>query len=287
MKKLDDFLQDPRGKTRGNRGINERIHLDTIEHRIVFTDEPKNVRIDEVPPDTFLIYHEMYDPPKIKGVKNISYLDYRAGYIDLHANMFILVGLNRMSTPSSRCDFALEYLSVMTTNIPKVSIDTTPFIGEPWRLFFHYQFTHNNTFNMPHSYAVQTEWQHWFYRDIRDCLISPENIGPYITKTISTLRPLTTSFAFSDATANDEEWYLEAKKFIFKKYHTPKSLINFLLKLSNEHFKLELDYNSYLTNRSFLLPDLGVYRFMVEENIRRMQIYNKIINIGGREREKA
>lgn len=258
----------------------QKIHADIAKHSIFFVKDPASLVIEGVPEDTLLVYHSEYAPPKVRGATAISFDDFRNKYVDYHVNMIILVGLNRMITPSNRCDFIHEYLSTLTANIPKLSIDTEPFIGEPWRLFFHYLFTSNNTFKRPHSYAVQTEWEHWFSRDATDCVLSPGYLEKNIIKTFSDLDPLETTFSFTEASANDQEWYAEAKQFTFNKCTTLKLIVNMLLKLANAHFKQELKFDSYRTNDDLVLPDIGIYKFVVEENARRMQIYNAAVNAG-------
>lgn len=257
-----------------------KIEIDIEKYNIVFVKDPTRITINNAPEDSFLIYHESYEPPVIKDVEAIPFQEFKKRYIDLHANLFIFIGLNRIVTPSNRCDFVQEYLSTLTQNVKKVSIDTAPFIGEPWRIFFHYLYTNNNKFKRGYSYAVETEWKHWFYRDARDCILSPENIKFFITKTYSNLDSLDTEFEFDPITEDEKRWYNEAKVYIFKKYHTPKSLINGLLKLCNKRYNLEIDYYTYLQDKKIILPDFRVYRFMAEENLRRQGIYNAVVEVG-------
>ncbi|MFW9872936.1 MAG: hypothetical protein ACFFG0_07530 [Candidatus Thorarchaeota archaeon] len=258
----------------------DKIEIDITKYEIIFIKDPLRINISNVPDDSYLIYHDNYEYPIIDGVENISFNDFKKSYVDIHANLFIFVGINKMVTPSSRCDFVQEYLSTLTQNIQKISIDTSPFIGEPWRLFFHYLYTNNNKFRRPHSYAIQTEWNHWFYRESIDCLLSPENIKFFIVKTFSDLDVLNTSFEFEPITINDERWYQEVKEHIFNKYHTPKSLINGILNICNKKYNNNISYNTYLENKKIILPDFNIYRFMVEENLRRQGIYNAIIEVG-------
>lgn len=257
-----------------------KIKIDPKEHEIIFVKDPTRINVLRVPEDSYLIYHDDYAYPLIDGVEPIPFSKFKNIYVNLHANLFIIVGLNKIVTPSTRCDFVQEYLSTLTQNVQKISIDTAPYVGEPWRLFFHYLYTNNNLFKRPHSYAVQTEWKHWFYRDTRDCIFSPENIKFFITKTYSDLDILNTSFEFDTVSEKDEKWYQEQKDIVFKKYHTPKSLIRGLLKRCNEKYGLSIEYDTYLRDERIILPALNVYRFMAEENKRRQGIYNTVVEAG-------
>ena len=127
---------------------------------------------------------------------------------------------------------------------------------------------------------METEWEKWFYRDVSDCRLSRDNIRLFISDTISDIDQLHSSFEFFDVSPLDEDWYLNAKKHVFEKYDTPKMLINNLLKLANKHFGIELSYDSYLGNGVIKLPDIGIYRFMAEENERRRDIYNEVVKYG-------
>lgn len=245
--------------------------------KVQFLKNTAEVEIDKILPDTILLYRDGYNLPKLKDIRYIEFEKYRTQYSDLHCNMMILVGLNRMINPSNRCDFVHDYLTSLTPNIPKISIDTAPFIGEPWRLFWHYLYTKTGHFSVNYSYPVEGEWQKWFYREVNFCNISGDNIKLLISDTYSDLDQLITKFKFYEPNDLDVEYYAEVKKFVFEKYDTPKLLVSNILKQCNKHFQVNLDYDSYLTNREFMLPDLKIYQFIVEENQRRMDIYNAVI----------
>jgi hypothetical protein len=258
------------------------IEIDIEQHQVIFVKDPARITIDEavLPEDTYLIYHDSYTYPKIEGAKPIPFSEFKKIYLSLHANLYILVGLNHIVTPSNRCDFVQEHLSTLTQSMKKISIDTKPFVGEPWRIFFHYLYTNNNKFKRSHSYAMQTEWKHWFYRDTRDCILSSNNIKLYLVNTFSNLEILDTSFEFNPLSEVEEEWYKKQKDIVFEKYHTPKSLIKGLLKRCNKKHNLDIGYDTYLRDELVTLPNYNVYRFMAEENLRRQGIYNAAVEVG-------
>lgn len=267
--------------------------------KIQFVKNLNNCILPEIPTDTYVIYKEGYDVPDIEKVDGkIEFEEFRNIYPNIHANMFIFFGFNRIMNPSNRTDFIFEYLFMMSTDIKKISVDYDPFIGEPWRLWFHYGLCNCGKFGVPYSYAYETEWKHWFYRKINDSRFESNNLEICITDTYSNLDYLKYNSKFYDPTNDDFKWYKEAKEFVFNKYDTPKLLINNLLKLANKRFKLDLDYDSYRkvkkekqvgflnkeeNKKEFLLPDLGVYKFIDEENKRRLGIYNKVIEVGKNE----
>jgi len=247
--------------------------------KIQFLKDTSQAQIPELPPDSILVYREGYDLPDIDGVQFFDIEEYKGIYSNIHANFIIIVGLNRMIKPSNRCDFVYEHLTTLTANIQKMSIDTEPFLGEPWRYWHHHQFTGTGKkFAIPYSYTIETEWQKWFYRDEKDCRLSGDNIKLFIDDVYSDLDLLISEFKFYDPSNDDLQWYIEAKEHIFSKYSTPKMLIINLLKMCNKKFEIKISYDSFRMNEIFELPELGVYKFVVEENQRRMSTYNAIIS---------
>lgn len=238
----------------------------------------------DYPKNTILVYHSDYTPPKYRDVTYFKFEDYYKVYANLEPSCIILVGLNKIVNPSNRCDFINEYLSTLTQNLYKISIDNSPFIGEPWRLFFHYLYTHSGKFNVPHSYAIETEWKHWFYRETTSCRLSGDNIKLFITDTYSDLDLIDFKYEFYDADEKQIKYYDEIKNFVFNKYNSPKLFINNILKMSNDYFKVKISFDSYRDiKKDFFhkeiisVPNIGIYQFVIEENIRRTNIYNAVI----------
>lgn len=254
-------------------------------NRVQLLKDTSTARLD-VPSKTIVVYREGYALPQVDA-EFIDFEKYRIAYDSIDCDFMVLVGLNRMINPSNRCDFIHEHLTTLTPHIPKVSIDTLPWIGEPWRLYYHYQYSRCGKFGASYSYPIEGEWQKWFYRESNDSQLSGANVRLVIEDTFSDLDVLTATFELIDTSQNDLDWYATAKEHVFSKYDTPKMIINNLLKLSNAHFGLDISFDSFRatpTNDlfgnkapSFELPDIGVYRFMVEENRRRLETFNAII----------
>lgn len=248
-------------------------------YRVQFLKDTSKAIIREYPKKTLVVFRDGfgYNPPQLQGAEYIEFLEYKKRYITFEPDLIIMVGLNRIITPSNRCDMVNEYLQTMTANTPKISIDTSPFIGEPWRLWYHYSIANCGAFNITYSYALETEWQSWFYRDVDDCRIAGHNIRPLIASTISDLPLLRAEFNFREVVEDESKWYVTAKEAVFEKHNSPKMIINGLLKLANDHFGLDLNYDTYRSGTIGPIPDLGIYRFVVEENIRRLNTYNEVI----------
>lgn len=248
--------------------------------KVQFLKDTSQGDCGKILPDTFLIYRDGYSLPELSNVEYLEFQDFKNQYFNLHTNKLIFVGLNRMITPSNRCDMVFDYMATMTRNIEKISIDTQPFIGEPWRVWWHYDMTNQDKFNLPHSYAMETEWKQWFYKDVNDCRLSAKNLTQYIAPNVSysDLEQYTTTISFYDV-KEDENWYQEAKDYILKAYHTPKMIVNNLLKVCNKRYELNISYDSFRSNEPLSLPDNKLYRIVGEEIQRRLDIYNTIIQL--------
>jgi len=224
---------------------------------------------------TVVSYHAMYDKPCVKANQIVEWEKYKITYNNYNPSKIVLIGINRMIIPSNRCDFIHAYLTVMNPQIPKIIIDTAPFIGEPWRLYFHYQMANSFTkFGANYSYPIEGDWLKWFERDIEESIFSPKKLKECIVDTYTDLPKLTTSFEFFTPSKEEIEWYEEAKKFEFSRFRSAKMLLLNLLKQANKHFNLNISYDSYLINEFIKVPDIGIYQFVIEENHRRLEIYN-------------
>ncbi len=240
---------------------------------VIFSDNISEIELTHLPQKTIVVVHDMYDTPKVEG-EIVEWSRFKIGYPEYVAEQYVIVGLNRMINPSNRCDMVNDYLQVMTKSIPKISIDTSPFIGEPWRLWFHYSVAFGEFMGVDYSYPIEGEWLRWFYYEVNECRLSSKNLPLFIKNTYSNLDELRTKFNFYEINDIQRKYYRESKKFVFEKHTTPKTLTNSLLKILNKYFSINISVDSYLTSDTFHLPNIGIYRYIVEENIRRQNIYN-------------
>lgn len=240
---------------------------------VYFTKNIGALVINGLPESTLIVLHEMYDAPQIAG-RIVPWQQFKANYSGYETDQYVIVGANRMIKPSTRCNMVNDFLQVMTKTVHKISIDTSPFIGEPWRLWYHYSLAFGEWLGADYSYPIEGGWQKWFYYDQNHCKLSADNLGLYVHDTISDIDAMKSSFELMPPSDDEVGFYEEAKRVVFAKYDTPKLLVNSLLKLCNQHCALDVTVESYLDNRAFRIPDFGIYRFLKEENERRMAIYN-------------
>lgn len=226
--------------------------------------------------DTLVVHSDYYQVNT--QYPTIGFIKFSASYTNYTPDNIILVGLNRIRTPERRYDLVFPYLYNMNKFETKITIDEKPFNGEPWRAWYHFGFLYGKWLDLSYSNAVESDWSHWFYRDTEDSIISAKSISDKITDVYSDLDKLVTSFEFYDPDERTAEYYENLKEEAFNKYSTPKHIIQMMMRNLCKYTGIELGFETYLKNKTVSLPDFPIMRFMAEENMRRMDIYNTIIS---------
>lgn len=220
---------------------------------------------------TICVYREGYKLPIIENCDYFEFSQFKKIYTTLTPDNIVIVGLNKIFIPSIRCDLVFEYLQTMTTNINKISIDTAPFVGEPWRCWIHYSMAFGQWLGVNYSYAVETNWQKWFYLENQNCWL----LNPTIEQTNSDLEKINTKFNFYQPDIFLNKSYLTIKEIAFNQFKTPKQIINFMLKEFSKLLQEKFTFDDYLTQKKKEIPDFGIFRFYAQENLKRQKIYNQ------------
>lgn len=247
--------------------------------RIQFLADTTTAQIDpeHLTGDTLIVYREGFDyePPNIEGARALEWREYRGRYVDLKPDTLVLVGLNRIINPQNRTDLIFEHLQTLTSSMVKYSIDTSPWIGEPWRLWFHYSVARGEWLGINYSYAVETDWQKWFYRDRDSCPLSEAVEAGDIPPTLGDIEHASIDWKFHQPDLVEQSFYEEVKSFAFEKASTPKTIINEMLRELAAQFERPT-FDDYRTSQARSLPDFPIYRFVHEENLRRARIWNAV-----------
>lgn len=251
--------------------------------KVIFVKDIERTYIDKyvdsciLDGSTLIVYHDFYD---IRSKYDLcKWSVFKASYFNYSPDNFIVIGLNRMRTSGERYDLVFKYMYKLVSCKCKIVIDDSPFIGEPWRVWYHYGFIMPKWLGIDYSNPLETDWKKWFYREINNCVLDGDTLRNFVVETISELDRLTTQFSFRPISESEQEYYDEAKEHVFKQFDTPKLLVNNLLKLCNSHFGVDIGFDSYLSNKKYILPKLGVYAFVAEENMRRLKIYNSFTHV--------
>lgn len=224
--------------------------------------------------DTLVVYREGYALPTLTEATYVDFEQYKASYTNYNPANIIMVGTNRIFIPQIRCELVFQYLQTMTPHIIKYSVDTEPFIGEPWRLWFHYSLAFGRWLGVTYSYAVETDWLHWFFRDSEESIMQASKLKPNIADMHSDLDVLYQNTELYTPNAELVQFYEEVKDDAFSRYQTPKLIINYMLRELNKHLGISYGMDSYKTTNRCSIPDFGIYRFIAQENDRRRDIYN-------------
>jgi hypothetical protein len=204
------------------------------------------INIDKYIPDkltgnTLVIHHDFY---KVETTfKKIAWSIFSKEYTNHQPDNLIIVGLNRIRTPETRYDLVYPYIYNMNKFETKITIDEKPFNGEPWRLWYHYGFLFESWLGVNYSNVLESDWQHWFYREAQTAIISDENIKWHIKETFSDLPLLTTEYSFYEPNKLLIEYYTEVKKYCFEKYDTPKQLMQSILSKHKTNYLVKIKIN--------------------------------------------
>jgi hypothetical protein len=213
-----------------------------------------------------------HDTVKEKIKNEIIFSDFKIKYADLNdRNKILLVGAERMITPSNRCNFINDYLSVMTRDKEKIAICTNPFISEGWRCYWLFQMCNldDDVFGVNYSYPVERNYYEWLFNGKEDVYFS-EKFLMNSTENIDTkLNKLNTNIQYYDV---DNLFYEELKKHLLEKHNTIRSYVNELIDLCNKKYEVDYDFNNL--GVSLMLPNLKIYRLIEKENLRQEKIYN-------------
>ena len=126
---------------------------------------------------------------------------------------------------------------------------------------------------------METEWKHWFLREEDDCQLSAKAIKGTFDGVYSDLDKIESTFSFRSPLDHEVSLYDAVKETAFQTNGTPKTIINYMIKnLSSITGKISFD--DFYTNKDFVWPEFGIYKFIAEENIRRMEFYNTLIGKG-------
>jgi len=127
---------------------------------IWFTRDTETLNLD-LTGSVLCIHHKDYAPP-IGGADTMRFAAFRARYSKdpalLDYDNIVIVGTNRIVTPSSRNDPVFEVLFSGTRHINKVSVDNVPFISQPWRTWFHFGITNELYSIYDYSYKAETDY---------------------------------------------------------------------------------------------------------------------------------
>ena len=131
------------------------------DHRIILTRETGLYRVDlDIP--AVVAYHRAYRPPLVTGdvlVVPLEELEANPRGVMGDRTTLVMVGLSRAMTPSNRTHELWEILFNATPGWHKVSLDTTLFVGEPWRAWFHWGFVGAPYREYTYSYLAESHWK--------------------------------------------------------------------------------------------------------------------------------
>jgi hypothetical protein len=127
--------------------------------KILLADDPSSVQI-ECSGRALCVHHGQ---PPVAGMPAMPFSDFR---IDARRHVealdaLVFVGLSRAMTPANRTDMVWEVLFNKAAGLRKYSVDSVLFVGEPWRMWFHFGLTGATYRDYTYSYIAESQAKSW------------------------------------------------------------------------------------------------------------------------------
>src|SRR3990167_8127646 len=129
--------------------------------KIYLSKNTEALSLTHLPQPCVCVTHAKYKPPICHArTVHLDFETFTASSRDAlkGAASLLLVGLNHMITPSNRTEMAWEVVYNNTPELPKFVVNRTPFIGEPWRLWFSFGAVGAKYLDYTYSYISESHY---------------------------------------------------------------------------------------------------------------------------------
>lgn len=106
------------------------------------------------------VYHKSHSPPSVEQWRYSEWSEFKDRPRELlrAVERLVVVGLNSIITPGNRTHLVFEVLFNNTPDLPKLSIDRTLFVSEPWRAWFHFGLVGAKYRDYSYSYIAESHY---------------------------------------------------------------------------------------------------------------------------------
>jgi len=259
---------------------------------IIFSKNIKNISLD-IKGKTVCIYEKRYKEmlPQIKNTNHIEFSYLKNNYKDQNffdgVNNIVFIGLNKIFNLSSRIDPIFDILQYNLSNIQIFSIDTSPYIGDIWRIWTHFSFTRNDFGGYTYSYLLQTDYNKYLSGFSNNNPVSIEKIKEYaknkirIEYEIYFSTPQITTFKLPPAI---HQRYQVLKKELFDKYNRIGPIIKGLSNFAKACYKKrnipqEHKIFEFPDDIRILKTDLKVDGYLTNKLVKKIDEVNSVVRI--------
>lgn len=126
---------------------------------ILLTDDIASCRV--IPKrNTLVVVHPNYPRINCEGATFVDYKSFEADTRRLikDLDLLVFVGLNKMISPSNRTKIVWEVVYNNTPELEKISVDTVPFLVDPWRIWFHFGAIGKRYLDYTYSYIAESHY---------------------------------------------------------------------------------------------------------------------------------
>lgn len=242
--------------------------------RIILAKDTGFVRLD-VGSEALCVHHKSYTPPLTSpGCRHIVFDEFKKNPRGamMGRSTLVLVGMNRIITPSNRTEEVFEVIHNNSTDWLKISMDRTLFISKPWRAWFHFGSVDASYREYTYSYLAESHWNAFQKGRISADPFSFDIISEFGDGVIET----TYRRYFDDITVDvvqtteeDKAIYAELKTACFEEENTAPAIIRRLAAFARDICpQRSIPVAARFFNRMahhIIRTDLGVDEYLVGE----------------------
>ncbi|MHA1395274.1 MAG: hypothetical protein ACTSRZ_17355 [Promethearchaeota archaeon] len=257
---------------------------------IIFSKDIKNISLD-IKGKTVCIYEKRYKKmlPQLKNTNFIefSYLknNYKNQNFFKDINNIVFIGLNKIFNLSSRIDPIFDILQYNLSNIQIFSIDTSPYIGDIWRIWTHFSFTRNDFGGYTYSYLLQTDYNKYLKGLSNKNPVSIEKIKEYAKNKVEIEYEIyfrTPQISIFKLPSTIHQKYQLLKKELFDKYNRIGPIIKDLSNFAKNCYKKrnipqEHKIFDFPDDIKILRTDLKIDEYLTNKLIKKINEVNSVV----------
>jgi hypothetical protein len=202
---------------------------------IHLANDTSRVKLDVGPEAICVRHHEYAEPMTREGCGHVLWADFVDRWRGLvHGKTtLIVVGISRIITPANRVRVG-QILMRPIEGVRRISVDRTLFVGEPWRMFWHFSCIRLPYQDLTDSFLAENRWRQAQEGRREDPFSLEKVVAGAAGHVWSHDREHFSGFTIDvqPVSSRGHEEYQEAKARSFEEEHTPAAIIGRLSALA-------------------------------------------------------
>lgn len=252
-----------------------------MEHRIILASKPPP--LPDIGP-AIAVVAKGYQAPDGIPVHSVEQLLEEPSLMDRSPLTLVVCGLSRLVTPSNRVRLDPIW-GWRRPGLRRISIDHLLFVGEPWRIWWHFSAVDQERWGFTDSFLAETRWK----RAIEEQQPDPFGVDSVIEKCRGVVRCVD-AFRFGDVAVQTvrlqkhvHDEYAREKETAFRDVASIAGIIKRLAAFAQKAApQRSIPSQSRLfasTSHTIVRTDLGVDEFLTSQLLERIRLTNAIASL--------